>query len=337
MITGSIDLVQVESWQQQLAGAVRSPRQLLELLGLTPQQVPSLDSSALDFPLRVPLSYTRRMARKDPCDPLLLQVLPQLAEQQQQPGYTDDPLHETSSGVTRGIIHKYRGRVLLITTGACAIHCRYCFRRHFPYQEHQQTPAHWATALDYIRRDPSISEVILSGGDPLVLGGGRLAKLLAMLAAIPQLRRLRIHSRLPVVLPARIDSELLNTLQENRLKCSVVIHSNHPRELNTEVAQGLGLLRGAGVTLLNQSVLLRGINDHADTLCQLSEALYDMDVLPYYLHLLDRVNGSAHFNVSELTSTTIYRQMLERLPGYLVPKMVRENPAYPYKTPVFVN
>jgi EF-P beta-lysylation protein EpmB len=258
-------------------------------------------------------------------------------EQRQQSGFTDDPLEESASGVARGIIHKYRGRVLLITTGACAIHCRYCFRRHFPYEQHQQSPSHWATALNYITQDSSISEVILSGGDPLVLGNSRLAKLLEMLEAIPHLRRLRIHSRLPVVLPARVDRGLLDILQSNRLKCAVVIHSNHPRELNTEVGQCLGLLHGAGITLLNQSVLLEGINDDADTLCTLSEALYDMEVLPYYLHLLDRVNGSAHFNVSELTSSNIYQQMLQRLPGYLVPKLVREDPAYPYKTPVFVN
>ncbi len=337
MITGSTDLVQTETWQQQLASAVRSPRQLLKLLELAPHQVSSLDSSELDFPLRVPLSYARRMATKDPKDPLLLQVLPRVEERQQHSGFSDDPLQELTSGVARGIIHKYCGRVLLITTGACAIHCRYCFRRHFPYEQHQQSSTQWNSALEYIRRDRSICEVILSGGDPLVLGNARLAKLLEMLAAIPHLRRLRIHSRLPVVLPARVDRGLLGTLAGNRLKCAIVIHSNHPRELNTEVKQSLGLLRGAGVTLLNQSVLLQGINDDADTLCELSESLYDMDVLPYYLHLLDRVNGSAHFNVSELTSSKIYQQMLRRLPGYLVPKLVREDPAYPYKTPIFVN
>ena len=237
----------------------------------------------------------------------------------------------------RGIIHKYHGRVLLITTGACAVHCRYCFRRHFPYQQHQQSPKQWDSALEYIRGDASISEVILSGGDPLVLGNPRLASLLDLLSAIPHLRRLRIHSRLPIVLPARIDQGLIQILQESRLSCAVVIHSNHPRELDASVQHSLQLLRAAEVTLLNQSVLLRDINDNADTLCQLSETLYSMGVLPYYLHLLDSVNGSAHFNVTELTSSKIYRQLLQRLPGYLVPKLVRETPAYPYKTPIFVN
>ncbi len=336
MITGSIDLVQTESWQQQLASAVRCPRQLLQMLGLEPKQMPSLDSDELDFPLRVPLSYIRRMTSKDPLDPLLLQVLPSKEEREVHPGFTDDPLQEMASGVARGIIHKYQGRVLLITTGACAVHCRYCFRRHFPYQQHQQSAVQWDSALDYIRRDATISEVILSGGDPLVMGNARLARLVDLLAGIPHLRRLRIHSRLPIVLPARIDQGLLGIVRGNRLKCVVVIHGNHPRELDTEVASGLRELHRAGATLLNQSVLLRRINDDADTLCELSESLHNMNVLPYYLHLLDRVNGSAHYNVTALTSSNIYRQMLQRLPGYLVPKLVRETPDFPYKTPVFV-
>ncbi len=337
MITGSIDLVQTESWQQQLAKAVRSPRQLLGMLKIEPQQIPSLDSSELDFPLRVPLSYVERMVSSDPRDPLLLQVLPLLAEREVRAGYSDDPLQELAADGSRGIIHKYQGRVLLITTGACAVHCRYCFRRHFPYQQHQQSPTQWDGALEYIRRDASISEVILSGGDPLVLGNSRIASLLDLLSDIPHLRRLRIHSRLPIVLPARIDQGLVQTLQQNRLTCALVIHSNHPSELDASVHRSLQLLRAAQVTLLNQSVLLRDINDSADTLCQLSETLYSMGVLPYYLHLLDSVNGSAHFNVTELTSSKIYRQLLQRLPGYLVPKLVRETPAHPYKTPIFVN
>ena len=336
MIPGSIDIVQVKlSWQQLQAQAVRSPRQLLQLLELEPEQVPALDTAELDFPLLVPRPFVERMVPGDANDPLLLQVLPLLAEKAQLPGYVSDPLEELDASAAPGIIHKYDGRVLLVTTGACAVHCRYCFRRHFPYQDHQQSPAQWREGLDYIRQDTSISEVILSGGDPLVLGNERLGSLLELLAAIPHLRRLRIHTRLPVVLPQRVDPGLLQLLVGNRLQCCVVIHSNHPAELDASVAEALSDLREAGITLLNQSVLLRGINDDSDTLCLLSEKLYQTGVLPYYLHLLDPVAGGAHFDVTQFTARQIYRQLLDRLPGYLVPKLVRESPSNTSKTPVF--
>lgn len=336
MIPGSIDIVQVElTWQQLQAQAVRSPRQLLQLLELEPEQVPALDSAALDFPLLVPRPFVERMTPGDANDPLLLQVLPLLAEKVPQPGYVSDPLEELDASAAPGIIHKYHGRVLLVTTGACAVHCRYCFRRHFPYQDHQQSPSQWRQGLDYIRQDTSISEVILSGGDPLVLGNERLGSLLELLAAIPHLRRLRIHTRLPIVLPQRVDPGLLQLLANNRLQCCVVIHSNHPAELDASVAEALSALREARITLLNQSVLLRGINDDSDTLCLLSEKLFQMGVLPYYLHLLDPIAGGAHFDVTQFTARQIYRQLLDRLPGYLVPKLVRETPANTSKTPVF--
>ena len=344
MIPGSIDLVHTKvpareqtklNWQQLLAQAVASPRQLLRLLALEPDQLPGLDSAQLDFPLRVPIPFVERMTVGDAADPLLLQVLPLLAEKVQQPGYSTDPLDELNASSAPGIIHKYHGRVLLITTGACAVHCRYCFRRHFPYQDHQQSPSQWREGLDYIRQDASIVEVILSGGDPLVQGNERLGSLFDLLGAIPHLRRIRIHTRLPVVLPQRIDAGLLQILANTRLHCAVVIHSNHPAELDAAVAQGLGALRQVGVTLLNQSVLLRGINDDAGTLGSLSEKLFQMGVLPYYLHLLDAVAGSAHFDVTEFTARQIYRELLDRLPGYLVPKLVRETPAHSSKTPIF--
>jgi EF-P beta-lysylation protein EpmB len=334
MITGSIDIVQTESWQQLLAQAVRSPRQLLQILKLDAALLPSLDLGQLDFPLRVPLGFVKRMTPGDPTDPLLLQVLPLLAERDLHAGYSRDPLQELRADGAPGIIHKYHGRVLLVSTGACAVHCRYCFRRHFPYQDHQQSPAQWREGLDYIRLDDTITEVILSGGDPLVLGNDRLGKLLDLLAAIPHVKRLRIHTRLPIVLPQRIDQGLLDLLQGNRLQCAVVIHSNHPAELDDQVGHAVQLLRSTGATLLNQTVMLQGINDSAETLCALSEKLYQMHVLPYYLHLLDQVDGSAHFSVTELTSRKIYREMLRQLPGYLVPKLVRESPAYPYKSPI---
>jgi EF-P beta-lysylation protein EpmB len=340
MIPGSIDVVQTKvqtklNWQQLLAQAVRSPRHLLQLLALDPGQLPELDPAQLDFPLRVPMPFVERMTAGDAADPLLLQVLPLLAEKVQQPGYSADPLDELNASSAPGIIHKYHGRVLLITTGACAVHCRYCFRRHFPYQHHQQSPSQWCQGLDYIRQDTSIGEVILSGGDPLVQGNERLGSLFDLLSGIPHLRRLRIHTRLPVVLPQRIDPGLLQIMTGSRLQCAVVIHSNHPAELDTTVEHALEALNQAGVTLLNQSVLLRGINDDCDTLCSLSEKLFQMGVLPYYLHLLDAVAGSAHFDVTEFTARQIYRELLDRLPGYLVPKLVRETPGHSSKTPIF--
>ncbi len=343
MIPGSTDIVQTDcsiapadddGWQQLLARAVRSPRQLLQLLNLQPDQLPQLDGAALDFPLRVPLPFVERMTPGDPCDPLLLQVLPSVTEKLDQPGFTEDPLQEREADGVPGIIHKYHGRVLLVTTGACAVHCRYCFRRHFPYTDHQQSTARWDKSLDYIRRDSSITEVILSGGDPLILGNDRLGTLLNMLDDIPHLRRLRIHSRLPIVLPQRIDSGLLQLLRKTRLRNTVVIHSNHPAELDHLVQRSLGALGGIGIVLLNQSVLLRGVNDDAKTLAELSERLFDMGVLPYYLHLLDPVAGSAHFDVNQFTARKLYRELLHTLPGYLVPKLVRENPAFRYKTPI---
>jgi EF-P beta-lysylation protein EpmB len=340
MIPGSIELVQSKeqarlNWQQLLAQAVASPRQLLQLLALEPGQLPGLDPAQLDFPLRVPMPFVERMSAGDAADPLLLQVLPLLAEKVQQPGYSSDPLDELSASSAPGIIHKYHGRVLLITTGACAVHCRYCFRRHFPYQDHQQSPSQWREGLDYIRQDKSISEVILSGGDPLVQGNERLSSLFDLLSEIPHLQRLRIHTRLPVVLPQRIDARLLQIMEGTRLQCAVVIHSNHPAELDATVEQALASLRQAGVTLLNQSVLLRGVNNDSRTLSSLSEKLFQMGVLPYYLHLLDAVDGSAHFDVTEFTARQIYRELLDRLPGYLVPKLVREIPAHSSKTPIF--
>lgn len=346
MIPGSTDILQTDrsqdetarqNWQQILSQAVRSPRQLLQILGLDTAALPQLDQGDLDFPLLVPLPFVERMAPADPTDPLLLQVLPLAAEREAHAGYSDDPLQERQAGAVRGVIHKYQGRVLLVATGACAVHCRYCFRRHFPYQEHQASSAQWQESLDYIRADSSISEVILSGGDPLVLGNGRLQNLLQLLEAIPHLRRLRIHSRLPIVLPQRIDQGLLDLLRGSRLRCALVIHCNHPAELDSDVEHALSALRDTGISLLNQSVLLRGVNDNADTLATLSESLFDVGVLPYYLHLLDPVAGSAHFDVNQVTARHIYLDLLRRLPGYLVPKLVRENPLFPYKTPISVH
>lgn len=320
---------QLPHWQQALANAVRSPKRLLELLDLTPQQLPALLPEPSDgrktFPLRVPLSFVARMKKGDPDDPLLRQVLPLAEEQWSPPDFLDDPVGDLAASTTPGLLHKYYGRALLITTAACAVHCRYCFRRNFPYSDHQAGNQQWHDALQQLKRDNSISEVILSGGDPLSISDRRLAELVNALEKIPHLRRLRIHTRLPVVLPQRVCDPLLQWLDQCRLDLIVVIHTNHPNEINAELRDALQRLReNRRITLLNQSVLLRGINDRADTLIELSEKLFACGVLPYYLHLLDRATGTAHFEPPREHAIALYRELHARLPGYLVPKFAEE-------------
>lgn len=332
MITRSRHLVHAASWQQLLAAGFQRPEELLRELQL--EDTVGADLACQPFALRVPRGFVARMEVGNPRDPLLLQVLPSLLERKDVAGFTADPLQELEASPAAGVIHKYRGRVLLVTTAACAVHCRYCFRRHFPYQDHGHGRARWGPALDYIGRDASISEVILSGGDPLTLADGKLAELVTALEAIPHLRRLRLHSRLPVVLPERITPELLALLAGSRLHGTLVVHSNHPREIDVPVARALRELRAQGVTVLNQTVLLRGVNDDANTLVALSETLFDAGTLPYYLHLLDRVAGAAHFAVSEPRARRLYREIMEQLPGYLVPKLVVESPRHAFKKPL---
>ena len=318
-------------WRSELALAYRDPARLLAELGIDPAAVPWLAGSG--FPLRVPRGYVRRMRRGDPRDPLLRQVLPVTLENHPRPGFVKDPVGDGQALAAPGLLHKYRGRALLMLTGACAVHCRYCFRRHFPYGESGSRPADWDAALDYLAGEPSISEVILSGGDPLTLPDKRLALLARRLDAMPHLRRLRIHSRLPVVLPERIDDSLLAWLGEMRLQRVLVIHANHGNEIDDQVRDALTRLAAAGVTLLNQSVLLEGVNDDAGVLAELSERLFAAGVLPYYLHLLDRVAGAAPFEVPAERALTIHQALLRRLPGYLVPRLVREEAGAPHKLP----
>jgi EF-P beta-lysylation protein EpmB len=334
MIQQRVAAWQSLDWHEELAAAVKDPHELAALLELPVAALGLTDSANTQFPLRVPRPYIARMARGDARDPLLLQVLPAHAEMIAAPGYGEDPLEERAANPIPGLIHKYFGRVLLILSPACAIHCRYCFRRHFDYAGNTPGRARWQAALDYIRRDTSISEVIYSGGDPLAAGDPLLAWLTEQLAAIPHLMRLRVHTRLPVVIPARINAECLAWLTGTRLQTSMVLHVNHANELDSAVATAVGLLRGAGVTVLNQSVLLAGVNDCADRLTQLSERLFAAGILPYYLHLLDRVQGAAHFAVDQARAITLHRAILARLPGYLVPRLVEELPALPYKRPV---
>ncbi|MDX1996274.1 MAG: EF-P beta-lysylation protein EpmB [Thermoanaerobaculia bacterium] len=323
----------VPHWQRLLAEAVSDPAELLGLLNLPSSLLPGGQAAAALFPLRVPRGFVARMRPGDPADPLLLQVLPVGEEALTVPGFGPDPLMEAAATAEPGLLHKYRGRALLITTAACAVHCRYCFRREFPYEDHQIGAEGWRPALEYLARDPSIREVLLSGGDPLVLSDRRLAALAAELAAIPHLERLRIHSRTPVVLPERLDDSFQSWIGATRLKTVLVLHANHPRELGDELARGVARLRAVGTTVLNQSVLLRGVNDDVDTLAELSERLFDLGILPYYLYLLDRVTGAAHFEVSEERARELVRGLQGRLPGYLVPRLVREVPGEAAKVP----
>lgn len=322
------------TWQAQLADAYIDPLTLLKDLGIDPNDLPEKIALRNDFAFKVTRSFAARMKPGDPRDPLLRQVLPSIEEAKMAPGFHLDPVGDLDAIEEPGLLHKYQGRVLLITTGACAIHCRYCFRRNFPYQEQQLAKRREPLSLEKIKEDPSISEVILSGGDPLVLSNERLRTLVTAIAAIPSIERLRLHTRLPIVLPSRIDQELLAILQMTRLKVIVVIHSNHPNEINDEVHQALEALSHQSITLLNQTVLLKGINDDADLLSDLSHRLFEVGVLPYYLHLLDRAQGTQHFEVEERKAKAIYEALLSRLPGYLVPKMVREEKGAPSKTPL---
>ena len=321
-------------WQTDMAEAVRDPRELLALLDLGPEWLEPARKAAAAFPLRVPRAFLARMAKGDPQDPLLRQVLPLGEELKEVPGFVRDPVGDMPSVAARGLLHKYRGRVLLITTGACGVHCRYCFRRHFPYSEENARSGEWQEALEYLRGDASVGEVILSGGDPLSLSDERLADLARSLEAIPHIKRLRIHTRQPVVLPSRVDDALLGWLKASRLQKVVVLHTNHAREIDAAVAQACARLRDAGVTLLNQTVLLRHVNDSADALSELSEALFAAQVLPYYLNLLDPVAGAAHFDVPEPEALALMERLRGRLPGYLVPRLVREVPGAPSKMPV---
>ena len=335
MIPASTERRQTSAnWQQEQAAGYRRPLELLADLGLVDELGPRLADAQMlrEFPLRVPRSFVRRMRHGDANDPLLRQVLPLALESVDRTGFVDDPVAESPALRAPGLLQKYAGRALLITTGACAVHCRYCFRRAFPYAEQVDDSARWQSAIDVIAAEPSLEELILSGGDPLTHSDARLADLSARLQSIPHLRRLRIHTRQPIVLPARVDAGLIAWLGSLRWKTTVVLHCNHPAEIDPEVAAACARLRAAGVTLLNQSVLLAGVNDNAQVLASLSRRLFDCDVLPYYLHLLDPVRGAAHFEVSEVLARGLMTELAHTLPGYLLPRLVREIPDRAAKT-----
>lgn len=334
MIPRSLVLQQPVSWQTLLGQAITEPEQLLRELELPSRLLPQALLASSGFRLRVPHGFVRRMRKGDPDDPLLRQVLPLGDELASTEGYGLDPLAEMQSMPVPGLLHKYRGRVLLTLTGACAVHCRYCFRRHYPYNEANPTRDHWESTIAYLAQQSDVNEVILSGGDPLTLSDRRLSALVGDLAAVPRLLRLRIHSRVPVVLPERVDTSLLEWIDATRLQLVLVVHTNHPNEIDDTVKQAMERLRSARVTLLNQSVLLRGINDHADILVELSQRLFEAGILPYYLHQLDAVQGAAHFAVPDTRAKSLAGEIRDRLPGYLVPRLVREHPNQPSKTPI---
>lgn len=325
---------QARSWQALWRDAVRDPRELLDLLDLGAYSARISDTAARQFELRVPRGFVAKMRRGDPGDPLLRQVLPLVEEERIVAGYGVDAVGDAAARGATGLIHKYEGRALLIATGSCAVHCRYCFRRHFPYGEETAAANRWRDALAYLRADTSVSEVLLSGGDPLSLATAKLAELTDALRDLPHIRRLRLHTRLPIVLPERVDAELLRWLGRLPWPVAIVVHANHANELGDDVADALRALRGTGASLLNQSVLLREVNDDIHALAELSERLFDVGVLPYYLHQLDRVAGTAHYEVDDARARRLHADLSARLPGYLLPRLVREIPGSPGKTPL---
>jgi EF-P beta-lysylation protein EpmB len=321
-------------WHRSLASAIRDPEVLIERLGLPHSLREPARRAAERFPLLVPESYLRRMRSGDVSDPLLRQVLPLDDELNDARGFVADPVGDAAAHRAAGLLQKYAGRALLIATGSCAVHCRYCFRREYPYQQEPRRLDDWTPALETIAADESLHEIILSGGDPLMLTDARLAAMLEQLAAIPHLRRIRFHSRLPIVLPDRVTPELLDLIRSTRLTPIMVVHANHPAEIADDCRVALYDLVRSGITTLNQAVLLRGVNDNADTLADLCERLTDIGVLPYYLHQLDRVRGAAHFEVDESRGLELIAALQRRLPGYAVPKYVREVAGADSKTPI---
>ncbi|MCF0264092.1 EF-P beta-lysylation protein EpmB [Acinetobacter guillouiae] len=329
-------LYQEQNWQSQLSDLITDPLELLEILELSKAQL--LSGAILasgQFKLRVPRAFVRKMEVGNPLDPLLLQVLPHHLEMEEHEGFVTDPLDEEQANQIAGVLHKYKSRFLLTLTGACAVHCRYCFRRHFPYQENLPKNEDWLNIKGYLEAHPEINEVILSGGDPLTLSNRKLATWIERLESLSQIKILRIHSRVPIVIPERIDEELVSLLKNSRLRVILVVHSNHPAELDNLTCSKLSHLAKQNILVLNQAVLLKGVNDSAQTLVNLSQRLFEAQILPYYLHVLDKVKGAHHFDLGAEKIDQIYKDVLASLPGYLVPKLVREVAGENNKTPLF--
>ncbi len=311
-------------WQDSLKQAITDPQELLDRLSLPNELLDQAKAASQLFPLRVPNEFLNRMEAGNPNDPLLKQILPIGDEFIQTPGFTEDPLNESEARPTPGVVHKYQDRALLILSGACAINCRYCFRRHFPYSENQLSGEHWQTALAYLKGHKELREVIFSGGDPLVTPDGRFSNMVADLEEIPHLERLRIHTRLPVVIPSRVTEQFIDTLQHSRFDSVVVLHINHANEIDDSLRHAVTNLKKSGATILNQAVLLKGVNDCADEQIKLSRALFSAGILPYYLFLFDPVAGASHFDIPIEQGKKIFAQMQKSLPGYLVPRLAKE-------------
>jgi EF-P beta-lysylation protein EpmB len=329
----AIEHILSQPWPMQLRHAVRSSAELAQFL-----ELPELATQARHkhFPLVVTHSFMQRMQKRAPDDPLLKQILPTALEDEASERGMLDPVGDQAARASQGLIHKYESRALLMSTSACAVHCRYCFRRNFPYAEEvPKSEQEWEAAFAYIAKHPHIREIILSGGDPLSLSDERLAKLIDRIDHCPQIKYLRIHTRMPVVLPARVSREFLDLLRNAKQNVVMVLHVNHANELRGDCLEALDKLRSLPIQLLNQSVLLRGINDSVETLCDLSEALFAHGILPYYLHRLDKVQGGMHFEVGEEQGMRLIAGMQAKLPGYLVPKFVREDAGASSKTLIF--
>ena len=333
MTENSVSVSPRADWLYELKKSYTRPEDLLSALQLDASAYADDIKARQLFSMRVPRPFVQQMNIGDPNDPLLRQVLPLVDEFRVEPGFHKDPLDEQSSPAN-GLLHKYHGRVLLILQGGCAVNCRYCFRRHFPYDELTISQRQIDDTLDYIKQNPEVNEVILSGGDPLMAKDERLHKLVQELEALPQLTRLRIHSRLPVVIPSRLTDGLLTSLTQSRLQVVLVIHANHANEISNDLSAALKKWHNAGIHVLNQSVLLKGVNDSSDALCRLSETLFRANVLPYYLHQLDKVEGASHFEVSDDKAQQLWLDMTQQLPGFLVPKLVREQARKPSKTAI---
>lgn len=313
-----------KKWQESLSSLITDPAELIQLLELDPDLLPAAKKACEVFPLRVPRGFAARMERGNPNDPLLKQVLPLGVELIPTPGYVKDPLGELAANPVPGLLHKYPGRVLVTPTSACAIHCRYCFRRHFPYADNNPGRAGWGKIMEYIQADETIREVLISGGDPLSMNDKMLREFIDMLSDISHVNRVRFHTRLPIVMPERITDEFLEIMDDTSLQVVMVVHVNHPHEIDEEVEQMLQKVKSTDTALFNQSVLLKGVNDDSKTLAVLSEVLFAAGVVPYYLHLLDKIDGAAHFDVDLATAQQIHTEMAQVLPGYLVPKLMRE-------------
>lgn len=320
-------LAQPPKWRQILRSNFTQWKKLADYLELNEKQK-ELILPKSHFPLNLPLRLAQKIGKRTLDDPILRQFLPTHAESQTIPAFVEDPVGDSICRRESKLLHKYEGRVLLVCTSACAMHCRYCFRQNFDYDVVDPT---FVKELEVIANDKSIHEVILSGGDPLSLPDRTLAALLDELDQMPHIKRIRFHTRFPIGIPERIDEAFLSLLKEIRCKVWFVIHANHPLELDQEVMSALKSIQNLGIMILSQAVLLRGVNDDVDTLKLLCETLVDHGILPYYLHQLDRVQGAAHFEVSEEQGHFLIREIAKQLPGYAVPKYVREVSGEPCK------